>query len=71
LSPRLAEKEPRAAPAVIAVAGNEAAAMANHWRHDTPRADEMRGLGDGYLTGWIASIVGTLGAIMLVAHFGV
>jgi hypothetical protein len=46
--------------------------MANHWRHDTPRADAMRGFGGGgYLTGWVASIAATLGAIMLVAHFGV
>lgn len=46
--------------------------MANHWRHDTPRADAMRGFGDGgYFTGWITSIVATLGAVLLVAHFGV
>lgn len=31
----------------------------------------MRGIGGGYFTGWFASIVATLSAIMLVAHFGV
>jgi hypothetical protein len=46
--------------------------MADHWRHNTPGADAMRGFSSGgYFAGWVASIVATLGAVLLVAHFGV
>jgi hypothetical protein len=46
--------------------------MANHWRQTNGTTEAMRGAdGSGYFTGWALSAVTTLGAILLVVHFGV